>query len=270
MVRVKMPGRCSIALPRERALVSDGAAATQRAPSTPCPAACGYESDGTSPKPRLRCRNAGGAPRERCRLRSWERAPRTWYDVAMPGSTAHQLHTIEDYVRLEGFSNVKHEFLDGQVYAMGGGTPAHGTYAANLIRVLGNHVKNLPCRVQTSDVRVRVAATGLDTYPDISVVCGHLEVDKEDPFAIINPVLLVEVLSPSTEAYDRGKKLEHYKLIPSLTEVVFVAHDRQHVEVVRRDGDQWHQSGASSGEAIGLESVGLQLHVDDVYHDPLG
>ncbi len=184
-------------------------------------------------------------------------------------SAQRQLHTIEDYVRLERFSNVKHEFIDGQVHAMGGGTPEHGRYAANVIRLLATHLLDRPCQVHTSDVRVRVLATGLDTYPDVSVVCDRIERDAEDPLAITNPVLLVEVLSPSTEAYDRGEKLRHYQQIPSLHEVLFVSHDRARLDVVRRGQDGWETVDASAGETIRLESVEHDLDVDAVYRDPL-
>jgi Uma2 family endonuclease len=117
----------------------------------------------------------------------------------MSSGPAHRKYSIREFLQLEGYSNVRHEYLDGQIYAMAGGTPEHGTYAANVIGLLTAALRDRPCRVQTSDVRIRVVATGLDTYPDVSVVCGQAERDKEDPDAIVNPIVLVEVLSPSTE-----------------------------------------------------------------------
>jgi len=186
------------------------------------------------------------------------------------GRFAHRRYTIGDFVRLEEYSNVRHEFLDGQIYAMAGGTPEHGARAANVIGLLTAQLRGRPCRVQTSDVRIRVKASGLDTYPDVSVVCEHEERDAEDPDAIANPILLVEVLSPSTEEYDRGEKLEHYKRLESLREVVFVAHDEWRVEVIRRtDGGDWSTSTARKGQSLELTSVGCELPVDDVYRDPL-
>lgn len=185
------------------------------------------------------------------------------------GHAAHRRYTIQDFVRLEEYSNVRHEYLDGQIYAMAGGTPEHGTYAANAIAILASQMRGRPCRVQTSDVRIRVRATGLDTYPDISVVCGHAELDPEDPCAITNPILLVEILSPSTEKYDRGEKLDHYKRIPSLREVAFVAHDEWRIDVFRRREVEWELATARRGEAARLESVGCALAVEDVYRDPL-
>ncbi len=185
------------------------------------------------------------------------------------GGPAHRRYTIGEFVRLEDYSNVRHEYLDGQIYAMAGGTPEHGARAANIIGLLAAQLRGKPRRVQTSDVRIRVKATGLDTYPDVSVVCGHEERDRDDPDAIANPVLLVEVLSPSTEEYDRGEKLDHYKRLDSLEEVVFVAHDEWRVDVIQKRGSEWVSTTARKGESVSLASVGCELPVDDVYRDPL-
>jgi Uma2 family endonuclease len=182
---------------------------------------------------------------------------------------APRRYSIREYVRLEEYSNVRHEFADGQIYAMAGGTPEHGLYAANVIGLLTAALQGKPCRIQTSDVRIRVVATGLDTYPDVSVVCSRAERDPEDQDAITNPIVLVEVLSPSTEEYDRGEKLEHYKQIPSLQEVVFVAHDARCLERVRREATgEWSSIRVESG-SVRLEAIGCDLPVDVVYRDPL-
>jgi Uma2 family endonuclease len=183
---------------------------------------------------------------------------------------AHRQYTIQEFVRLEEYSNVRHEYLAGQIYAMAGGTPEHGTWAANVIGLLTAQLRGRSCRVQTSDVRIRVRATGLDTYPDVSVVCGHAERDAEDPDAIVNPTVLVEILSPSTEEYDRGEKFEHYRRIPSLREVVLVAHDGPRVEVFRAGEGDWISISAERGQTVRLESLGCDLPVDEVYRDPLG
>lgn len=188
----------------------------------------------------------------------------------MASSVPHRKYTLEEYLQLERYSNVRHEYLDGQVYAMAGGTPEHGSRAANVIRMLSSQLLSKRCRVHTSDVRIRVQATGLDTYPDVSVVCGRAERDAKDQDAIINPVVLVEVTSPSTEEYDREEKLEHYKKIPALREVVFVAHDALRVDVVRRQEDGgWATLSAGAGGLLSLDSIGCDLQVDEVYRDPL-
>jgi Uma2 family endonuclease len=125
--------------------------------------------------------------------------------------------------------------------------------------------------VFTSDLRIRVAATGLASYPDAAVICGALEADPEDRKAhtAINPTLLVEVLSPTTEDYDRGEKLAHYKRIKSLREVMLLAHDEHRVDLWGRVGDRWTQLTFSAAETVRLESVACELRVADLYFDPL-
>lgn len=178
-------------------------------------------------------------------------------------------YTLDQYLRLEEMSNVRHEFLDGEIFGMAGGTPEHGRIAANIIMLLGMRASHRRCAVFTSDVRVRVAATGLDTYPDVTVVCGRLEHDSLDPQAIANPTLLVEVTSPSTEAYDRGEKLNHYKRIPALQEVAIVSHGERRVEVwSRREGD-WRLERFGASEQVRLSSIDATLPVDEIYFDPL-
>ncbi len=179
-------------------------------------------------------------------------------------------YTLEEYLRVEEMSNVRHEFLDGEIYVMAGGTPEHGRIAANIIMLLGAHTSQRRCAVFTSDVRVRVAATGLDTYPDVTVVCGRLEYDLRDPHAIANPTLLVEVTSSSTEAYDRGEKLSHYKQIPSLREVVIVSHAERRVDVwSRQQSDDWRPASFGASDQVRLASIEAALPVDAIYADPL-
>lgn len=176
-----------------------------------------------------------------------------------------------EYVQLEERSPIKHEYLDGVVYAMAGGSPEHAALAARVIALLGAALEGRPCRVFTSDLRVRVIETGLRTYPDATVVCDHLERDPDDPLGhgVVNPTVIVEVLSPSTEDYDRGEKLAHYKRIATLREIVLVAHDAQRIEVWRRDGARWAHDAYGEGECARLESVGCELDVGRVYEDPL-
>ena len=184
---------------------------------------------------------------------------------------ARQVFSISDYVELEDLSVIKHEFLDGVVYAMAGGSPEHAAVAGNLIRLLGVQLEGRRCRVFTSDLRIRVQSTGLITYPDTSVICEQMELDPEDPrgHTALNPTLLVEVLSPSTEEYDRGEKLTHYKRIPSLREVMLVAHDERRVDVWRRTGERWTQLAFRGEEAVALESLPCTLALSEIFHDPL-
>lgn len=187
-------------------------------------------------------------------------------------SAVRQRFSFRDYVELEEISNVKHEFLEGHVWAMAGGTPDHARIAANLITLLGTALRGKPCAVFSADLRVRVRATGLGTYPDVSVVCGALERDPDDPrqHTVLNPKVVIEVLSPSTEEYDRGEKLAHYKQVPSLDEIVLVAHDEPRLEVWRRrDGDRWTVDVARETGAAHLASLQLDLPLGEIYRDPL-
>jgi Uma2 family endonuclease len=183
---------------------------------------------------------------------------------------ARQRYTFGQYIDLEQMSPIKHEFLGGDVWAMAGGTPSHSAVAINVAALLSEQLRGRPCRVFGSDLRIRVRATGLGTYPDVSVVCDALEIDPEDPTrtTVVNPKLLVEILSPSTEAYDRGEKLEHYKRISSLEEVVLVAHDEPRVDLYRKQGDRWIETTTRSGD-VELRSVGAVLPVAEIYRDPL-
>jgi Uma2 family endonuclease len=179
---------------------------------------------------------------------------------------AHRLDsTYAEYLALEASSNVKHEFLDGQIYAMTGGTPEHAALASAVTGLLFPALRRGRCRAYDSDLRVRVP-TGLTTYPDLTVVCGPSEHDAKDPQAVTNPTLLVEVLSRSTEAYDRGDKFEHYKSLPSLRQYVLVSYRDRSVEVWTRDaGDGWTSILAREGEVADLASVDARLDVSELY-----
>ena len=184
----------------------------------------------------------------------------------------HQVFTVSEYVRLERETGVKHEMLGGQVWAMPGGSRAHALYGANVLAALARALRGKRCAVHGSDLRIGVEATGLLTYGDAAVVCGRVRTEGRDASGqtVTNPTVLLEVSSPSTEDYDRGDKLGHYKTIPSLREVVFVAHDRREIEVVRRERDgSWSRHVAGEREAARLASLGCRLSVAEVYRDPL-
>jgi Uma2 family endonuclease len=179
-------------------------------------------------------------------------------------------YTRAEYVAFQRASNAKHEYLDGAIYGMAGGSREHAAVAVNVTTLLSVAMRDRPCAVHSSDLRVRVVETGLETYPDASVVCGRPEADPDDPQAILSPTLVVEVTSPSTEAYDRGDKVEHYKRIPSLREIVIVSHRERLVEVLGRSEDgSWSRHEARSGARAKLVSLGCELWVDEVYRDPL-
>jgi Uma2 family endonuclease len=178
--------------------------------------------------------------------------------------------SFAEYLAVEDRSDIRHEFLDGNIYAMAGGTPEHAALVAAFIQQLGNALRGKPCRVYSSDLRVRIRETGFTTYPDVTVICGQLETDTEDRLAAVNPLVLVEILSESTEAYDRGAKAAHYRRIPSLREYVLVSHIEPAIEVHRRsDAGHFELHEARKGERVILASLGIELDVDSLYADPL-
>lgn len=176
-------------------------------------------------------------------------------------------YTWNEYLALERDANTKHEFFAGEIFAMGGGTPEHSAIAVKIASQLDAQLEGKECRVFNSDLRVRVLATGLGTYPDVTVVCGPLEFAPDAPDTLVNPVVIVEVLSASTEEYDRGAKFDNYRQISSLREYVLVSQRERLVEVHRRQaaGVPWSRVEARIHGVARLESIGCDLTVDRVY-----
>ncbi len=184
----------------------------------------------------------------------------------MAGGAAHlPWVSYEDYLALEHKADLRHEWLDGRVYAMAGGTLTHAELASAMQRELGNLALACGCRVFSSDAKVRVLATGLATSPDASMVCGAVERDPADANAMTNPAVLVEVLSESTERYDRGEKFAHYRRLPSLRDYVLVSQHTRCGEVYSRQGDHWTLHVAEAGGAAPLTALDGALQVDRVY-----
>lgn len=158
-------------------------------------------------------------------------------------------HTYAEYLAYERDSELKHEFDDGEIVAMAGGSRRHNALALRIGAVLDAGRKP-GCVAFQSDQRIRVLATGKATYPDVSMVCGPIEGDPADPEAatVVNPTLIVEVLSPTTESYDRGRKWQEYQLIPSLQEYVLVSQAEPRVERYRRlASDSWEYTDVTAG-----------------------
>lgn len=145
-------------------------------------------------------------------------------------SYAKQRCSAQEYLELERRAATKSEFFAGEIFAMTGASRDHNLIVANLVRELTLELKGRPCETYPSDMRVKVNATGLYTYPDLAVVCGPPQFDDEQKDTLLNPTLIVEVLSISTEAYGRGKKFAHYRKIGSLAEVLLVSQDKPHVD----------------------------------------
>jgi Uma2 family endonuclease len=183
--------------------------------------------------------------------------------MAAPAHTIR--YTYAEYLALEASSNVKHEFLDGQIYAMAGGTPEHAALAAAVIGLLFPQLHRPRCRAYDADLRVRTP-TGLATYPDVTVVCGPSERDSGDEQAVTNPTLIVEVLSRSTEEYDRDDKFEHYKSLSSLRQYVLVSHRERRVEVWSRGTDGgWTSAAARESDEAILASIDARIDVQQLY-----
>jgi Uma2 family endonuclease len=184
----------------------------------------------------------------------------------MSGAAERARYTYEEYRRFEEATDAKHEYIEGEILAMAGGTPEHAALAAAVIAELSRQLAGGPCTTFTSDLRVRVRATGLATYPDATVVCGELERDPGDPNAAVNPSVLVEILSDSTAAYDTGEKFAHYRQISHLREYVLVSHQERRIELRWRDPDgTWQTLQAVRGGTVHLGSIGAGLSVDTVY-----
>lgn len=173
----------------------------------------------------------------------------------------------EEYLALERSSEAKHEYFNGEIFAMGGASPQHVLIVTNIVIELGTELKQGPCRVYSTDLRVKVNPTGLYTYPDVVVICDVPEFSDEQKDTLSNPVLIIEVLSDSTKDYDRGGKFEQYRTIGSFAEYLLVAQDRPHVEhYVRQSDGSWvlHETNRLE-DTIQLTSVPCSLPLSEIY-----
>ena len=175
--------------------------------------------------------------------------------------------TPEEYLHRERKAEFRSEYFRGETFAMAGASANHNLIVLNAGASLREQFKKKPCRVYPSDLKLRVEATGLYTYPDLSVVCGDPQLESDAGDVLLNPVVLVEVLSDSTEAYDRGKKFEHYRTIPSLMHYVLIAQDRHSIDYFRRspEGDWRLTSCQGLDGKVELASIESQLAATEVY-----
>src|SRR5579864_7307375 len=175
--------------------------------------------------------------------------------------------TPEQYLEIERKAEFKSEYYQGEMFAMAGARSDHNLIVGNLVAFLHPQLRPRPCLTYSSDQRVRVSATGLYTYPDVIVVCGEPQFVDEELDTLTNPTLIIEVLSPSTEAYDRGRKFEHYRSLPSLREYLLVASERIHLDLFKRQSDEeWLLTAAGRPEdTIELSSVACKLTLAEIY-----
>jgi len=175
--------------------------------------------------------------------------------------------TPAEYLAFERKCEFKNEYWAGQVLAMAGASERHNLIETNVIIALGSQLRGKSCKVYPSDMRVKVPATDLYTYPDVTIVCGKAQFDDVERDTLLNPTVIVEILSKSTENYDRGKKFQNYRTLESLTEYVLIAQDAVHIEhYVRQSDNQWLLSEAKDLSAVvELPTIQCTLALIDVY-----
>ena len=174
--------------------------------------------------------------------------------------------TPQEYLALERKSETRNEYYNGEIFAMSGASREHNLIAGNLFRDIGNQLEDRPCESYPNHMRVSIEATGLYTYPDVSVVCGEPRFQDREVDTLLNPTVIVEVLSPSTEAYDRGDKFRHYRRIDSLREFVLISQDRMMVERYTRQGKDWVLSDLTDpDQVLKLESIGCQIPLSRIF-----
>jgi len=185
----------------------------------------------------------------------------------MPVAQPTRRLTEAEYLEQERRADFKSEFFAGEMFAMAGGTRAHSLIAVNLARELSTSLKGRPCVVFNTDLRIKVEATGLFTYPDASVVCGQQRFLDELADTLLNPAVIVEVLSDSTEAYDRGKKFEHYRQITTLREYLVISQKEARVELFSKGTDgQWSlREAAGLNATIQFPSLQVTIALAEIY-----
>lgn len=175
--------------------------------------------------------------------------------------------TRKAYLCSERNADVKSEFLDGEIFAMAGASREHNLIAANIVRELGNQLLDRPCNAYSSDLKVRIERVNTYTYPDITVACDPEQFEDRHRDVLLNPLVIIEILSESTEAYDRGRKFAHYQFIPSLLEYILISQHLPRVErFIRQKDATWIYSRYDGmNDIVSIESVGCELAVSEIY-----
>jgi Uma2 family endonuclease len=182
-------------------------------------------------------------------------------------SQATPTYSPQEYLAIERDAQQKHEYFNGEIFLLAGASERHNLIVVNLVATIHAQLKGTDCKVYSHDMRLKVAATGLYTYPDVVALCGEVHFDDDQRDTLLNPHLLIEVISKSTEGYDRGEKSAHYRRIESLAEYLLISQDKYRIEqFVRQPDNQWLMSEVSKlEETIELPSVKCKLLVSDVY-----
>ena len=184
----------------------------------------------------------------------------------MASAAAHTFLTPEEYLAFERKATTKHEYLNGQIVAMSGASFAHNFLTMNVANQLYNQLIEGECQVAASDMRVKVTEIDSYFYPDVVVVCGEPRAEDDTFDTLLNPVVIVEVLSPSTEVYDKGEKFEHYQQIASLKDYILISQDEVHVEHYCRQESEWLQTEFRElADVLSLLSIDCELRLQDIY-----
>jgi Uma2 family endonuclease len=176
-------------------------------------------------------------------------------------------YTFEDYLAAERAAELRHEYVDGQVFDMVGATESHNIIVANLTTLLVTQMKGRPCRVYANDMKVRIDVEDACKYPDITALCGEREFFDERRDVLLNPSLIIEVLSDSTEAYDRGEKFALYRRLPSLREYISASQERKRLELYMKqaDGGWLRKEYNDDDDKVVLPCIDCVLTLRDVY-----
>jgi len=184
----------------------------------------------------------------------------------MPSTAMQPRYTPREYLVLERKADYRSEYVNGQIIAMAGASRAHNLITSNFCREVSQQLRGRPCETYINDMRIKVSHTGLYTYPDIVVVCGNICFENMDNDTLLNPTVIVEVLSDSTEAYDRGEKFAHYRRLESLQEYILVAQYHVRIEHYIRRGTEWILSEASTlDKTVNLIAIDCNVALRDVY-----
>ena len=178
-----------------------------------------------------------------------------------------QRYTIEEYLQMERASDVKHEYYQGEIFAMAGVKPRHNIISSNLIAELHLRLKRSPCFPYGSDMRIHIPENTLFTYPDISIICGEIKAFDKDQDTALQPVILIEILSKTTRNYDRGVKFKLYRDIPTLKEYMLVDSENICVEIFRKnEHNHWElEEYKNLQEIVTLPAIGVSVSMEDIY-----
>jgi Uma2 family endonuclease len=176
-------------------------------------------------------------------------------------------YTVEEYLAMEEVAEYRSEYFEGEIFAMAGGSPSHDRIASQCDRVIGSAIESKGCETFTSSMKVRIENSKAYYYPDLSVACGEAEFDENGIGALTNPVLIIEVLSKSTEGFDRGDKFQRYKQISSFREYVMIAQSKPQIDVFyKTDAGFWRIDNYEGLDAVmELRSLGIQVKLADIY-----